>query len=147
MASLFTSAPFKATHRAYHNLRQLNRPTRDWITKQSRGCGVRRHLGSDRCRVRVSAMTLEIGSLSVKGTSLVGTLIVSFGINWGAWVIASILQVTNPRFSLIPPNRVSSDGDLLRCNWNGVLYGSGVECVDQCRTLPSSSSQACDPRC
>lgn len=37
-------------------------------------------------------MPLEIGSLTVKETSLVGTLLLDFGINWGAWIIASIFQ-------------------------------------------------------
>lgn len=37
-------------------------------------------------------MTLEIGSLTVKETSLVGTLILDFGINWAAWIVASTFQ-------------------------------------------------------
>eukprot|EP00210_Caulerpa_lentillifera_P007677 g7328.t1 len=37
-------------------------------------------------------MPLEIGSLSVKASTLVGTLILDFGINWIAWIVASVFQ-------------------------------------------------------
>lgn len=38
-------------------------------------------------------MTLKIGSLNLEETSLVGTLILDFAINWGAWVFAALLKV------------------------------------------------------
>jgi len=37
-------------------------------------------------------MPLEIGSLSLTGTTLVGTLILDFAINWAAWAVAALLQ-------------------------------------------------------
>ena len=65
----------------------------------------KRNVGRIRGVVR-RAMPLEIGNLSLEGTTLVGTLVLDFAINWGAWIVASTFQVWLP-FSLFPPHCAS----------------------------------------
>ena len=80
--------------------RPLTAPLCCRIRPDRRSCGrertaTRRLVKGNVGRVRgvvCRAMPLKIGSLDVEGSTLVGTLILDFAINWGAWIIASIFQ-------------------------------------------------------
>lgn len=86
-------------------------------------------------------MTLKIGSLNLEETSLVGTLILDFAINWGAWVFAALLKVLLFSF----PSRSFLDRKILWRRWDVILHSRRSQCLDQRRTLPCTPSKTSQP--